>query len=300
MGVVDFHSHYFSRTFFETLAQLSPREGSVEAKLEAVAGRTGLEIPDGDGDAHLARWLGELDAGDVEHLVTFASVPPEAEVVADAARRSGGRITGMVMVDPNDEGQVRRASGMLRARSVRGALVFPAMHRFEVAGDEMRGLLAALEAARGVLYVHCGLLVVKLRDLLGLPRAYDLRFANPLAIVPAADAFPGVRFVIPHFGAGFFREALIAGAQCANVYVDSSSSNAWVRTNGLELREVFARALDVFGPERVLFGTDSGTFPAGWRRDRLEEQRGVLEGLGASESDAARVFGGNARELLGE
>ena len=64
-------------------------------------------------------------------------------------------------------------------------------------------------------YVHCGILVVKLRDLLGLPRPYDLNYANPLDVIPAANRHPGLTFCVPHFGAGFLRETLIAGGPSA-------------------------------------------------------------------------------------
>jgi predicted TIM-barrel fold metal-dependent hydrolase len=181
-----------------------------------------------------------------------------------------------------------------------GVLVFPALHHFHIAEEESRAMLEALDKRGGIIYVHCGLLVVKLRDLLGLPRVYDLNYANPLGIIPAANAFPNCKFVIPHFGAGFLRETLLAGAQCENVFVDTSSSNSWVKTQvpRIELRDVFARALDVFGVSRILFGTDSNVFPAGWRWDRLEEQKAILDGLGIPLSEQEHVFAGNALRLL--
>jgi predicted TIM-barrel fold metal-dependent hydrolase len=130
----------------------------------------------------------------------------------------------------------------------------------------------------------------------------DLGFANPVGIVPVANRYPDVRFVIPHFGAGFFREALLAGAQCPNVYVDTSSSNSWTATQPapLALADVFRRALGVFGARRILFGTDSNVFPAGWRADRLNEQRAALDAAGASAGDIEAITGGNARRLLSE
>ena len=87
-------------------------------------------------------------------------------------------------------------------------------------------MFAVVAERGGVVYVHCGLLVVKLRDLLGLPRSFDLSYANPLDLIPAADAHPQAKFVVPHFGAGFFRETLMAGAQCENIFVDTSSSHS--------------------------------------------------------------------------
>ena len=49
--------------------------------------------------------------------------------------------------------------------------------------------------------------------------------------MPAAGRFPNVSFVVPHFGAGFLQETLMLGAQCNNAYVDTSSSNGWMRTH---------------------------------------------------------------------
>ena len=65
------------------------------------------------------------------------------------------------------------------------------------------------------------------------------------------------------------------------------------------LAQVFERALEVFGPARILFGTDSNTFPAGWRRDRCEEQQRVLATIGVDAVNQELIFRGNARRLLG-
>jgi predicted TIM-barrel fold metal-dependent hydrolase len=68
---------------------------------------------------------------------------------------------------------------------------------------------------------------------------------------------------------------------------------------GITLVEVFERALDVFGPARILFGTDSSTFPRGWRHDLHLAQREALGAVGTSGADIERVMGGNAARLLG-
>ncbi len=301
MAIIDFHSHFFGPTFFKTLAAQSPLPGDVASRLAAVASKARIEIPSDDVAAHLARWTGDLDRHGVEHLATFASVPEELPDVALAAARSNGRLSAFALVNPRVEGAAQKVEALLAEKKIRGVLVFPAMHHFTISGPEAQPLLKTLNAHGAVVFVHCGLLVVKLRDLLGLPRPQDLTFANPLSVVAAANAFPRVRFVIPHFGAGFFRETLMAGAQCANVHVDTSSSNGWMSTQWPvpKLADVFARALEVFGARRILFGTDSNVFPAGWRKDRFDEQRLALASIGASAADQERIFAGNAREMLG-
>ena len=124
---------------------------------------------------------------------------------------------------------------------------------------------------------------------------------NPLDIVPAATAFPSVSVVIPHFGAGLFRETLMAADLCPNIHVDTSSSNGWVQYQAppLTLDGVFRQALAVLGPERILFGSDSSFFPRGWRRPVYEAQREALEAVGPDESGWAAVFGGNFDRVFG-
>lgn len=300
MHVVDFHSHFFSRPFFDALAALSTQPGSPDERLTRLAEATGIELPPRDLGEHLARWLQALDAHGVAHLVTFASAPEEIPAVAEAVARAGGRLSGMAVANPLAPGATERIAALLRTGAIRGVLLFPAMHHYSPADPRCAPLFEVLAAHRAVAYVHCGLLVVKLRDLLGLPRRYDLRFANPLDVVPAADAHPEATFCIPHFGAGFFRETLLAGAQCRNVVTDTSSTNSWIRTQpgNPTLRDVFERALDVLGPERVLFGTDSNTFPAGWRKERLDAQLAICEDLGLTTEERDLVLGGAATAVL--
>jgi len=299
--IVDAHTHFFSRPFFEGLARLSPQTGSTEEKLARVAAATGLEIPPADLGAHLARWISGLDAAGVSHAVTFASLPEEAGTVAEAVRRARGRLSGYGLVNPASAGAAGFTRALFEEHGFRGVLLFPAMHHVHPGDPATRAVLEVVNEHRGVAVVHCGILQVKLRDLLGLPRPYDLAYANPLGIVPAANAFPDVAFVIPHFGAGFFRECLMVGEQCENVLVDTSSSNSWMRAQAgdLDLAGVFRRTLGVYGSQRILFGTDSSTLPRGWRQDLLVLQRAALAAAGVGAEDEAAILGGNTRRLLG-
>ena len=105
--------------------------------------------------------------------------------------------------------------------------------------------------------------------------------------------------IIPHFGAGFFREALMAADQCSNIYVDTSSSNSWIKYHpGLTLEAVFRQALLVLGPDRLLFGTDSSFFPRGWQKSIYDAQLGVLDAIGVSAADRAKILGSNFERLF--
>jgi len=300
MQIQDAHTHFFSRPFFAALAAQAPQPSEPAALIASVAAKAGLQLPEEDPVKHAARWLAEMDKHGVTRMVSFASLPPEAEAVAAAARASGGRLLPYTIVNPTDPKApafVERALGSL---GFRGLLTFPAMHHFRAGDACMTPVLELARAHKAPVLVHCGILRVKLRDLFGLPRPYDLSFADPLHVIPAANRFRDVTFVLPHFGGGFLQQALAAGAQCENVLVDTSSSNDWMATLPwrTSLSEVFAAALRVFGAERILFGTDSSTFPRGWRADIRDAQLAALANAGATAAQVEAVMGGNLARLL--
>ena len=87
---------------------------------------------------------------------------------------------------------------------------------------------------------------------------------------------------------------------CSNVYLDTSSSNSWTRYEEahLELRTVFRRALDVAGPKRLIFGSDSSFFPRGWNAPVFEVQSKALYEIGATEDVARLIFSENFLQLF--
>ncbi len=87
---------------------------------------------------------------------------------------------------------------------------------------------------------------------------------------------------------------------CPNVYLDTSSSNSWMRYEEahLDLRTVFRRALDVAGPERLLFGTDSSYFPRGWNAPIFETQTKALYEIGVTGETARLIFHDNLARLF--
>ena len=85
---------------------------------------------------------------------------------------------------------------------------------------------------------------------------------------------------------------------CPNVYLDTSSSNTWMKYEGLTLKAVFKRAREVCGANRLLFGTDSSFYPRGWNAPVYQLQSAVMTDLGVSFEDAGQIFGLNLERLL--
>jgi hypothetical protein len=294
LAVADAHVHFFSHRFFDLLA------GQKKAPLDEVAHRTGFEIPPPAPEALAAHWVAELDRHGVSQAALIASLPGDEGSVAAAVHAHPDRFFGYFMLNPLDADAVARARYALD-NGMRGVCLFPAMHRYSL--HDERALAAVAEAAKRpgtVVFVHCGVLSVGIRKKLGLPSPFDMRYSNPIDLHGVALRNPGVNFVVPHFGAGYFREALMLCDLCPNVYLDTSSSNGWVKylEHGANLRYAFAQAIDVVGVERLLFGTDSSFFPRGWVHAVFDEQARLLYELGVDRHQAEQIFGGNLRRLL--
>jgi uncharacterized protein len=297
--VADAHVHFFSHGFFSALAaQISP--SSAPETGESIAGRLGWQPPPADDEALASAWVRELDRWGVTRASLISSIPGDEPSVTAAARLYPHRFYGYFMVNPTAPDASERVRTALGEGRLRCLCLFPAMHRFSIHDERVRALLELALSRNALVFVHCGVLTVGVRAKLGLPSPFDMRYSNPIDLHAVALAFPKLRFVIPHFGAGYFREALMLGDLCPNVYLDTSSSNSWTRyqPQPLELSQVFRRALDVLGPHRLLFGTDSSFFPRGWHSAIFESQSRALAEIGVSAADARGIFGGNLMELL--
>ncbi|MCC7008212.1 MAG: amidohydrolase family protein [Acidobacteria bacterium] len=293
--MADAHCHFFSAGFFQALG----REAGVGDADVALPRQLDWDSP-GDAAALADRWAAELDRHDVQRAMLIASAPGDEDSVAVAVRRHPTRIAGAFMVHPGMTDLVERLDRAFGEQRLSTACLFPAMHH--VAVDDARTAVV-FEAARRygrAVFVHCGTLTVGIRGRLGLPSRFDLRLGDPLAVAAVAVRYPEVPVIVPHFGAGMLREALMAAAAAPNVLLDTSSSNSWIRFHpNLTLRDVFARALDVVSASRLLFGTDSSFFPRGWHRAVYDAQRAVLTDLGVSRDDQDLIFGGNFARLFG-
>ncbi|HEV8209383.1 MAG TPA: amidohydrolase family protein [Vicinamibacterales bacterium] len=282
----DAHCHFFSTPFFAPLGG------------EAAITTLGWDPP-GTAEALADRWVAELDRNLVSRAALIASVPGDAASVAVAVSRHQRRFVGFFMVDPTRPDAVSTTSDAIAGGRMRAICLFPAMHRYSIQDERARQIFEMAAAAPGMaVFVHCGVLSVGVRKKLGLPSPFDIRFGNPLDLHAIALSHPQMPIIIPHFGAGLFREALMVADLCPNVLLDTSSSNSWIKYVGLSLPAVFRQALAVVGAERLLFGSDSSFFPRGWVGDVHAQQSAALDEIGATAAERAKIFGGNFERVF--
>ncbi|MCM3881262.1 MAG: amidohydrolase family protein [Vicinamibacterales bacterium] len=297
MSLNDAHCHFFSDQFFTTLGRQRPQ--GKEQSSAGIVKELGWEPP-GAADDLAERWTKELDRYGVSRAAIIASVPGDEPSVARAVERYPSRFVGFFMLDPTATDAPARTETALDALKLRGICLFPAMHRYTLHDDRVGAIvgLAARHPGTAV-FVHCGALSVGVRKKLGLPSRFDVRYGNPLDLHALAADHPDVPFIIPHFGAGLFREALLVADLCPNIYFDTSSTNKWMAYHpGLTLEAVFRQSVEVLGPDRLLFGTDSSFFPRGWQRAVYDTQVSALAKAGVNDEGRARVLGANFDRLF--
>ena len=291
----DSHCHFFSSQFFTTLSRQRGKGDTVTALCQE------LQWDDPGTPESLAdRWVRELEAHSVARSALIASVPGDEASVAAAVSRHPGRFVGFFMVDPSADDAAARVTNAITTMGLRVACLFPAMHHVPLGDPRIERVVEAVAARPGTaVFVHCGVLSVGVRKKLGLPSRFDLSLGDPLSITRLALTFPRVPFIVPHFGAGMLRETMMAADASTNIYVDTSSSNNWIRyAPGWTLPGVFKTAISVLGPSRLLFGTDSSFFPRGWQRGIYDAQRTAAAEAGIAEADQALIFGGNFDRLF--
>src|SRR3984885_1854571 len=297
LPVADAHVHFFSHWFFAALAE---QKG---LPVDQIAPLLNWQLPAEDPRQLAAARGHEIDKYGVGKACLIASVPGDGDSVIAAVRLHPERFYGYMMVNPTAPAAVAQVEAALASGHVQALCFFPAMHRYSIQDDRVAALLELLAARpHSVAFVHCGVLSVGVRKALGLPSLFDMKFSNPIDLHAVALRFSQLRFVVPHFGAGYLREALMLCDLCPNVFLDTSSSNSWMRYEEahLDLRNVFRRALDVVGPQRLLFGTDSSFFPRGWNASIFETQSKALYEIGVNEEVARFIFHDNLIRLFSE
>lgn len=296
--ICDVHCHFFSSRFLEILVASDRQHLPAAQHAAVIAGLLGWEPPSTPEDL-ADRWVTELDRHGVARAALIASIPGDEDSVAVAVAKHPSRFVGFFMFDPTASDAGPRLARALGDLKLRGVALFPAMHKYRLDDDRVNGVFKAAEEHRAAVFAHCGVLTVGVRKKLGLASPFDLRLGDPLSLAAVASRYPRVPVIIPHFGAGFLREALMAADQCPTIHLDTSSSNSWMKYYpGLTLDVVFRQAVRVAGPDRLLFGTDSSFFPRGWQSPIYDAQLQAMDQAGLDAHAREKMLSGNFERLF--
>jgi len=301
MPIEDAHLHFFSKGVLAFYARQAESLKDALDPASAAAAALGIEAPPAEPEALAARWVAELDRHDVSRAVLFGSAPGEQSAVSRAVRAFPDRFVAFQMVNPRAAEAAALVRSLVEA-GIRGILLFPALHGYYPDDASCRPVYDAAREHGLVAFVHLGQLKIAIRDRLRVPGRIDPSLGDPVRLGPVLREYSDVTFIVPHFGCGTLGALLPAIRGVRNLYLDTSSSNAWMaETPELpDLAHVFRAVLDCpdLGPQRLLFGSDSTVFPRGWRADIGQQQAAALESLDVAASEREEIFGGNLRRLL--
>lgn len=289
--IVDAHAHLFSVPLFAEHVAAHPNANPrfKRALEECKFGRRNETLPDLDATA-MAEWYTRRihDAGVAKALVV--SVIEDSQYTREFIAAARGHVHALTYVDPRG----KHAPELLEremAVGFKGVKLLPVNRSYRLSDPVCRPFFKKAAELGASMIVHYGVTV----DPMG-----DMRYADPTDLSPVARDFPEITFVIAHFGAGYLHEALRVCYQCKNVCLDSSGTNNWMDfdPHSYTLADVFLRSITALGPERVLFGTDSGT-TAQYRSWIKHQQLRTLEEIGLSEQDRDLIARGNAVRIFG-
>lgn len=299
LGVIDVHTHFPIKNSMN-MPEQPPRHPLLEAyardrgeRMRAEWNNEPADPPastDEEVNTALERWAGEVHAHQLRKVVFVSGGGNDR--LASLIVKHPDKFVGLAhhRLEPGAGAELVRAIDELGLRGYK--LLGPATdYPFEA--PELRGVWETL-AERGLpALIHFGFLG-RGGGVVEHPRM------SPLSLFQVARDFPEVPFIIPHFGAGYFRELLALCWSLPNIYIDTSGSNQWMRwmPYPLTLEDLYRKALETVGPERIVFGSDSSYFPRGFASRYLQDQLRAAYTLNVHEDDIALIFGGNAARLL--
>jgi len=278
------HCHWFTPRIVASCA--SRPEMVAELRLDVAGGGERLAPADLQASA---------ERHGLARCVLLPTAPPgrvqrvNREHRAAAARHE--RLTSMDTLHPEMDGLVEEIREGL-ARGTRGWKLSSFTQRFELHGAPARRMFEALQregGRRGVVPA----VVLDTYTRADVHFGADARhLTTPARLVALADAFPGLAWIGAHMGGlAADPETLQRDLQPRpNLWIDTSNAGHVLPPR------VFATLARAFGPDRVLFGTD---WPWFVHEREIPHVDGLLRQAGFDAEERQRVFGDNARRLLG-
>lgn len=307
LRVIDFHAHF---------PTLSPHEPRVKRKQEmlqeygeetlrihqewALAYReerlaawdmTGPEEVERTDEEQAERWASEVDEHGIDKVIFVTGGGNDN--LARIVNFYPEKFIGFAHHDPFDEGAAEELERAVTVLGLKGYKCFGTSARKPMNDKSAYPVWETAQKLGIPVLIHFG----SLGGGGGINWNSNI---DPLVLEPVAKAFPRLNFVIPHFGAGWWRELLMLCWSCKNVSIDTSGSNDWMRWMPYELNMnlLYQKALETVGPDRLIFATDSTWMPRGFILRYLQEEIKVVRQLHLHPDDVDKIFYRNAARLL--
>ncbi len=276
-NIIDAHCHFFTQNIAKSM-------GMDLEKFPAIKAFSSHSIED-----HTKAWIDAMDKNGVEKTIFIATASLNPDFISFV--NSSDRFVGLCKINPT----LADATDTLKkelAAGMKGVKLYATNDGFDVGSKDAYPFYHYCQENNVPIVIHFGVTI---------GQKSDLMMGNPLLLSRVLKEFPKLKFIIAHFGAGFFREVLMLKYKSDNLYVDTSGTNNWLvnQDNFLTLQDVFKKTIEVFGAQRIIFGTDTRIFPDGYRSHILQQQQDILANLNLSDQDKDSIMSANAKQVFG-
>ena len=236
------------------------------------------------------RLLEEMDRSGIERAMlvqSFFTYGFDNSYAIDCAARAPDRFQVVAVIDQLADDAPAVLTDLVERHGVRGVRFMP------------KGM------PDGVLWDARTFPVWERAGELGIPVTIAAEIQHLAPMPEVVSRFPDVTVCFEHMWGVEVDRPPFAGlaelralAPFENVHLKLAPNNDWAaREAGFEPRELFAHLIDVFGLDRLLWGSNYPAHPArfGGYPDRLEVMREDLAFLSDADQDA--FFGGNAARI---
>jgi hypothetical protein len=306
--IIDIHRHpvdrgFFSDNYWKGFARMALpilKRMGVEADIDMIINNILPVYYDTTGEKHIAA----MEEAGIDMTVLFAfdtglmvgepavSIEEQNKAVFEVARRYPKKVIPFVTMDPRRKNAKDFVNKSFEEHGARGLKLHPG------AGfnPESKETLALVEiAARHAMpvLIHTGP---------SIPPTSS-KYCDPMYLDEILLRFPEVNVIAAHMAYGYRDILFSLGMNRPNLFTDIAAWQTTARDRWHDFAETVKHAVDHFGPERVLFGTDNPyLWPVLTEPKYVEAVRDLAvkapEHTRISEKDVQMILGENAKNLL--
>lgn len=275
--IIDAHAHMFTEKMF--LGMQMPKYKVPQSMIDSV--KHTLE-------ENKKAWIDAMDKAGIEKTIFMSTVSLNEEF--SSFINSSNRFIGFAKINPESPDAIETLKKEL-SMGMKGVKLYATSGEFNVGSQSAYPFYEYCEKNKIPITIHFGVTI---------GRTADLYTGNPIHLSRVLGEFPNLTFIIAHFGAGFFREVLMLKYKRDNLYIETSGTNNWLphQDNFLTLKDIFKKSLEIFGPEKMIYGSDTRIFPDGYRYHILKQQQDILDELNVSRENKEKIMYDNINNLI--
>lgn len=307
--IIDIHRHiiteeWFSDLFWNGFAQtMMPTLSrmNIPANIMSVISDDFPRFFASDGEKHIELMQeagidkATVFAFDVGLFIGEPPIPIEIqnESIFEMAQKYPNHFIPFVHLDPRRPGAIEFARKCFEECDAKGLMLHPGAG-FDPSGIETLNLIEAIVDYNVPVITHTGMSMSPVSS----------KYCDPIYLDDMLLHFPEVNVIAAHMSMGYWRQLFSLGWHRPNLFTDISAWQPTAISNYPEFAYIIRSALDHFGTQRVLFGSDApflnGIMPDEKFIQAIKDLPSrAPENLYFTIDEVDAILGGNAAKLLG-